>query len=190
MNRRNPWRYWKPVYGFTWALFQRSSYRHFSDFTRSAPVGKLVIDVGTGTGEYIKYVSPANRYIFTDIDSQAIRCAADAARASLPEGSWSVRIGDARHVMEALPHADLISVIHVISVVDDPASVIDLALQRLNPSGVLLIYISKLSKPLRYLGDSIFRPLGFRLLDVEAYLPRFHRESAGWLNYCYIVRKH
>ncbi len=52
-NPRNIWRFWRPIYGFTWATWQASSYAHYASYL-NALQNSIVLDIGTGTGEYIK----------------------------------------------------------------------------------------------------------------------------------------
>lgn len=187
-SRGNPWRYWRPIYRYTWAFLQQSSYLHFSSYTRNLQ-SRLIIDLGTGTGEYISKVGASNAYIFSDIDAVSLEKAANRASAFLPEGCWRVQLGDAREVVATAPQADVVSVIHVISVVEDPGLLIQTALDNLKPDGRLLIYISRFSRYFQYLCSPLNTIMGFRLINVEKILPNFTRESAGWFNYCYVVRK-
>jgi phosphatidylethanolamine/phosphatidyl-N-methylethanolamine N-methyltransferase len=184
----NPWELWRPFYKYTWAVVQRSSYRHFSRYTQSIS-SQLILDLGTGTGEYISRVGHANYYIFSDLDPAALRIAASRAQSHLPVASWNIMHGDALQLVRAAPAADIVSVIHIISVVPDPNALIAAALLNLKPGGILLIYISRFSRHCRHICNPFFQALGFRLLDIENMLPAFTRESAGWFNDCYIVKK-
>lgn len=184
----NPWKYWRPIYKYTWAFVQRSSYRHFAAYTQKLSAG-LVVDLGTGTGEYIHTVARGHRYLFSDVEPRSLQLASKRAQACLPGGSWSIQLGDAESVIARAPRADVVSVIHVISVVNDPHALVAAALENLRPGGCLLIYISRFSGCFRSLCNPLIKRLGFRLIDVESMLPHFRKEAAGWLNYCYVVEK-
>lgn len=184
----NPWRFWRPFYKYTWAVAQRSSYHHFSQYTQNVH-SRLILDLGTGTGEYISQVGRSNHYIFSDLDCNALRIAACKAEQHLPSAGWCVMQGDALQLVRAAPPADIVSAIHIISVVSDPEALIAAALHNLKPGGKLLIYISRFSRHCRYFCNPLIKVLGFRLLNIEEFLPAFRREAAGWLNDCYIVEK-
>src|SRR5206468_2318080 len=115
---RNSWAYWRPVYHFTWALAQSSSYRHYRKVL-STFKGK-VLDIGTGTGEYISTLPTVNTYTFTDVDSGSLAVAEERARSTLQSGTYKIVRSDGLDALRANPHQDLISIIHVISVVPDP----------------------------------------------------------------------
>ena len=54
----NPWRYWRPIYNYTWAVAQRSSYVHYKRQLKDT--GKTILDIGTGEGVYIKHLPRGN----------------------------------------------------------------------------------------------------------------------------------
>lgn len=185
---KNPWKLWRPVYGFTWALAQRSSYEHFCRYTREKK-NCLILDVGTGTGEYIKNLGKDNDYIFSDVDPKALNSARKKAAKYLPQERWNAKVGDADKVITISPKVDVISVIHVISVVKNPLELISKAMENLKPGGSLLIYISRFSAGIKHRCNPLTRALGFRLMNVGDLLPDYRKEKAGWLNCCYIVKK-
>ena len=186
MNK-NIWSYWRPIYQYTWAIAQHSSYAHFRTSTSSG--NKLVLDIGTGTGEYIKNLPAGNRYLFTDIDPISLAVAARHARKHLREGSYELVVCDALEAIRTYSDADIISIIHVISVVSDPGELIRSAKERLKPGGTLLIYISRISKKIDWLCNPLIRSLGFKLLDVRKITDGLLRKKIGVLNDCYIYRK-
>ena len=64
MTNKNIWEYWRPVYGFTWALMQGSSYRHLTQTLQRMEGSRLVLDIGCGTGEYIRHLPRKHFYRF------------------------------------------------------------------------------------------------------------------------------
>lgn len=186
-SRRNSWAYWRPVYRFTWAVAQASSYRHYDGIV-SACRGK-VLDIGTGTGEYIKTLPQANTYTFTDIDAPSLAIAKSRARQTLPQGSYQVLKCDGIEALRQNPDQDLISIIHVISVVPDPRRLLDAAVDNLAAGGRIVVYISRFSKYSKWLCNPLFRALGFRMIDMREMGEGWHHERAGMLNDCYIYEK-
>jgi SAM-dependent methyltransferase len=184
---KNIWSYWRPIYRYTWAIAQLSSYGHFRASTSSG--NKLVLDIGTGTGEYIKNLPTDNRYIFTDIDPVSLAIAGRHAREHLREGSYELVVCDAFAALRDHGDADIVSFIHVISVVADPGELIRTAKERLKPGGTLLIYISRISKKIDWLCNPLVRSLGFRLLDLRKLTDGLLRKRIGILNDCYVYRK-
>lgn len=64
----------------------------------------------------------------------------------LEPSSYQFILSDAQQAIHEAEGVDLISLIHVISVVPNPEKIIEEAIKKLNPGGELLIYISALSK--------------------------------------------
>lgn len=185
--RKNNWRYWRPIYSYTWAKVQRSSYDHFQGFTEGG--NKLVLDIGTGTGEYVKNLSPNNKYIFTDIDPVALKITAKYAKEYLKEGNYEIFVCDALEAIKRHKDVDVISIIHVVSVISNPRDLIKTAINHLKPGGILLIYISRISKKIDWFCNPLFRTLGFRLMDVGKITNGLLRKKIGMLNDCYIYEK-
>lgn len=185
--KNNIWRYWRPIYRYTWAIAQKSSYSHFRSYTSSG--NKLVLDIGTGTGEYIRNLPANNRYIFTDIDPVALDIAARHAKEHLHDGNYELVVCDASEAINRFKDADIISIIHVISVVSSPGDLIRDALENLKPGGILLIYISRISKKIDWFCNPFVRTLGFRLLDVRKITDGLLRKKVGMLNDCYMYTK-
>lgn len=110
-KKSNVWRKWRPVYKYTWARWQHSSYKHFA-----ANVGenKVVLDIGTGTGAYIKMLPKNNTYIFTDIDVESLKNAEQQAKLYLKLGSYQYVCCDAEAALQRFKLCDVISLLHVI----------------------------------------------------------------------------
>lgn len=183
----NSWKYWRHVYSYTWAVAQRSSYEHFQHYIRGG--NKVVLDIGTGVGEYIKKLPKNNRYIFTDLDPIALGDAEVQCRKHLKPETYELVCCDAVEAVSRSSDIDVLSLIHVISVVDDPEALISASIRSLRPGGILLIYISSISKRIHWLCNPLFRMLGFRLMDVSRFTNGLVRKKAGRLNDCYIYRK-
>jgi phosphatidylethanolamine/phosphatidyl-N-methylethanolamine N-methyltransferase len=190
MATKNIWEYWRPVYGFTWALMQRSSYRHLIRMLRHFDGPKVVLDIGCGTGEYIRHLPRKHTYRFVDIDAKSLDIARRECERHLRAGHWSVHCMDAERALTTLGPADVITAVHVISVVDDPLRVIELAKAALNPRGELLMYISRMSKRLPRRFDAVSRLLGFHGVNLRHQI-ELRRRRAGLFNECYhYVRGH
>lgn len=184
---RNSWAYWRPIYRFTWAVAQASSYRHY-DRIVSACRGK-VLDIGTGTGEYIKTLPQTNIYTFTDIDAPSLAVAKRRAKLNLPQGSYQILKCDGIDALQKNPGQDLISIIHVISVVPDPQHLLEAAVDSLARGGKIVVYISRFSKYSKWLCNPLFQALGFKMIDMRKMGKGWRRERAGMLNECYIYEK-
>ena len=189
MKKKNIWEYWRPVYGFTWAVMQRSSYRHLTQTLRHMDSPKVVLDIGCGTGEYIKHLPRRHTYRFVDIDPKSLEIARRECERHLPAGHWSVHCLDAEGALERLGPVDVITVVHVISVVDDPDDIIERAKQALNHRGELLMYISRMSKRLPTHFNGVARVFGFRGLNLHQD-HELHRRRAGVFNECYQYVRH
>ncbi|MCX8515643.1 MAG: class I SAM-dependent methyltransferase [Alphaproteobacteria bacterium] len=193
MRPLNPWRLWRPIYNVTWGLWQQSSYRHFARFTHQQR-NLTILDVGTGVGNYIKYISGHNRYVFTEPDKVALKKAELIAARYLPQlvakGKAIFKVGYGDDVLQKSPKVDVIVLIHVLSVVPRPKSLVTLALKKLKPGGRLMIYVNTRQHFLFRFFNPLVRLIGFRFLNMTAILPAGYRvEKAGKLNACYIVQK-
>lgn len=182
----NPWLFWRPVYNFTWAKWQQSSYRHFGKWTEKQK-GLKILDLGTGTGDYIRYLGKDNYYIFTEPDKQSINQAKKQAARYLKVGQYEFRLGYAEEILQKTEPVDVISMLHVISVVPNPNAVIKLCLKKIKKGGALLIYLNtrrKLSMGLKIF-NPIFRPLGFRVVDLNKLLPNRTEQQICPFNTCH-----
>jgi SAM-dependent methyltransferase len=190
MSSKNIWQYWRPVYGFTWALMQRSSYRHLVQTLQRMEGNRVVLDIGCGTGEYIRHLPRKHIYRFVDIDPKSLEVARRECERHLRPGHWSLHCMDAERALRTLGPVDVITAVHVISVVEHPLRLIALAKDTLSSRGELLLYISRMSKRLPRRLDAVARLLGFRGVDLR-HAEDFHRRHAGLVNECYhYVRSH
>jgi SAM-dependent methyltransferase len=189
MNKKNIWEYWRPVYGFTWALMQRSSYRHLIQALRRMDAPKVVLDIGCGTGEYIKHLPQRHTYRFVDIDPKSLAIARRECERHLNPGHWSIHCLDAGGALDHLGPVDVITVVHVISVVENPLDLIERAKRTLNHRGELLMYISCMSKRLPRRFNGVARVFGFRGVNLH-HDQELLRRRAGVLNECYQYTRH
>lgn len=186
-THKNIWRYWRPIYRFTWAFIQRTSYAHFCQHLKGE--GKTVLDIGTGTGVYIKNLPRQHKYFFSDLDPKSLEKSKKQALAHLDPGRYSFIVGDALHALDAIESADVISLIHVISVVPDPHKVLHAAIDKLAPGGELVVYISALSKKIPTNLQDRFTGLGFRTLKLEELQIKWEVSRVSAFNECYRYRK-
>jgi len=184
---KNAWRYWRPVYRYTWALIQKSSYEHFCDYVSRKDF--KILDIGTGTGVYIKSLPEKNYYYFSDIDIKSVLKAEKEAKNKFQSKRYEMIHGDALSALDRVEGVDLISLIHVISVVPNPHEVIEKAIEKLNPGGELLIYISRLSKNIPDQLQDKFHRFGFRTLKLDEMNLKWKIVRVSPLNECYIFKK-
>lgn len=186
MIKINVWKYWRPIYKYTWAVWQKSSYGHYIDFLSSLNGEKKILDVGSGTGEYLKslpYRGDVQIYI-TDPDSDSLKLAVENA-SHLSESLLHQCCGvdDALYLCKA---PNVISYVHVLSVIDNPHAYIAKSKEVLAEGGTILVYLSKFNG-VTWL-DVVSKIFGFRQLMVDDVLKGFDRKSVGLMNYCYIYR--
>lgn len=160
----NAWRWWLPIYKYTWERWQQSSYRHFA-----ANVGenKVVLDIGTGTGAYIKMLPKNNYYIFTDIDSKSLKIAKVQAKKYLSSGTYEFDCCDATTAIKQHSHANVISMLHVITVIPLPEQLLDLIAKTMQPETTLHIYVSGFSKKMPNFLNKLVKFLGFNVIKVQ-----------------------
>lgn len=174
----NKWALWRPIYQYTWAKWQRSSYRHFADYINALD-NATVLDLGTGIGSYIHLLKPkANtRIIFTDPDSLSL------AQAAAVPSPWATNfifdVLDAESAVAKYSEASHISLVHVYSVLTDPEAFLERCHQ-FTPHVTMLIYLSRFNG-MRGL-DHISSALGFKQIDVSLLKSRFQHEAVGRLN--------
>ncbi len=184
---KNAWRYWRPIYRYTWALIQKSSYEHFCEYLSCGD--RQILDIGTGTGVYIPGLPDSNFYTFSDIDIKSLNKAKIQAEKKFSNPRCEFIHGDAMAAIERSGSVDLISLIHVISVVPHPEQVIAKAIEKLNPGGELLIYISSISKKVPESWQHKFHQFGFRTLRLEDMGLDWKVVRVSPLNECYVLKK-
>ena len=184
MASKNIWEYWRPVYGFTWALMQQSSYRHLVHTLAHMDAPRVILDIGCGTGEYIRHLPRQHSYRFVDIDAKSLEVARRECERHLRPGQWSLHCLDAESALRTLGPVDVVTAVHVISVVDHPMRLISLAKEALKPHGELLFYLSRMSKRIPRRLDRVARMLGFRGVRIGQ-AGEFICRRAGVFNECY-----
>ena len=185
--RLNIWKLWRPIYKWTWAQAQKSSYAHASAWL-SQKKGLNVLDLGTGTGEYIESLPQGHRYIFTDIDLPSLKQAQKRAQAHL-SGNYECQELSAEEALEAHKNSDVIFMIHVVSVIGDHEKMIRQAIDSLKPGGSLLVYISRMSRTFSKLDNPLLLGLGFKLINLDQIEVPHQRQNVGLLNECYQFTK-
>ncbi len=183
----NRWKYWRPIYRFTWALAQSSSYRDFNAHLRGE--AKKVLDIGSGTGEYIKSLRTDCQFYFSDIEAASLAKAKSRAQRYLRPGSFHFLQADAHEAIKQVPSVDVISLLHVISVIPEPQKLIEEAYDKLSPGGELLIYISRMSKRFADVEGVMFRQLGFDTVDLMSMRSDWEIKKVGALNERYRLVK-
>ena len=175
---QNKWIFWRPIYRYTWALWQRSSYRHFASYLNTLE-NATFRDLGTGTGAYIPLLAlkESTHIIFTDPDPLALAQAQASPSACAQNFSFDVL--DAEHALVKYSNVTHLSLLHVYSVLDAPCDFLDLC-QRKAPQVIMLIYLSKFNG-LRWL-DFLSSRLGFKQIDRSVLHARFSYESVSRLN--------
>ena len=121
---KNKWACWRPVYPYTWAIWQQSSYRHFAK-CMNALEGATILDLGTGIGSYIPLLKlrPGTRMIFTDPDPIALARAQSIQSDSSNHFSFDVL--DATGALEKYSAVTHVSMLHVYSVLPDPVGLLE-----------------------------------------------------------------
>jgi ubiquinone/menaquinone biosynthesis C-methylase UbiE len=141
-NPRNIWRFWRPIYGFTWATWQASSYAHYASYLNTLQ-NSIVLDIGTGTGEYIKSLKKNDscQFIFTDPDEKSLLI---AQKNALELGlNCTFIVGGINEILESKLEYTHISLVHVLSVLDDPECSI-IKIKNIQTSQVKIIaYLSR-----------------------------------------------
>ena len=191
----NVWTIWRPIYAFTWGIWQKNSYQHFVVMTKKYR-GLSILDLGTGIGPYIKDLGDnnKNKFVFTDPDRLALATAEHSAKKNLPKlfatRHLQFRVGKAEEILKKINKVDIIVLIHVISVLPDPVGVLRLALTKLKPGGKIMMYVNTRKSKLAHRLNPLTRALGFQFINMDKIAPKkYSTERAGALNTCYIIRK-
>lgn len=175
---KNKWTCWRPIYPYTWALWQQSSYRHFANYI-NALEGATILDLGTGIGSYIPLLKlrPGTRIIFTDPDPLALAQAQLIRSDSSSHFSFDVL--DANRAIEKYSSVTHVSMLHVYSVLPDAVGLLEQC-HRQTPKAFLMIYLSKLNgRPwLNFLSTAF----GFSQVDRGLLQTKFSMSSVGRSN--------
>ena len=130
-----------------------------------------------------------NNYTFSDIDPKSLEKARVQAQKKFSQAQYTFLHGDAMKALSTDQSFDLISLIHVISVVPQHEEVIRRAIEKLNPGGELLIYISSISKKVPASFQDKFSGVGFRTLRLESMGLDWKVLRISPLNECYVLKK-
>lgn len=170
LKTSNPWTIWRPIYRFTWAQWQLQSYRHFAQKINGLSTA-VVLDIGTGTGEYIQFLNfdPRKKFIFSDPDYKSLQIA--QRRAETKGLNAEFIVGDAFAVMDRVDNCTILSLVHVLSVLDRPFEFVDRALKKYGDEIEILAYLSKFNEVSR--GQKTDFGLGFARLSATDLRSRF-----------------
>lgn len=179
--KKNIWAVWRPVYKYSWAVWQRKSYVHYANIVNKLS-DAVILDIGTGTGEYIKYIRANNgvRFIFSDPDPKALEIAMQySSRQGL---NCEFIVGNADEVIKLVDNCTHVSLIHVLSVIDNPFEFVD-AVKTKFSNVKIYAYLSKLNAKRNSKGG--VGRAGFRRLDKDQLLEYFVVEPVNYLNNVY-----
>lgn len=182
----NKWSLWRPIYPFTWARWQAASYRHFAN-----TLGKqhTVLDIGTGIGSYIAQLPRDNHYIFTDIDPIALQRAETQAQKYLRPGTYQFACCDAETAVKQFGQADIISLIHVITVLPDPAAFYRVLGEHIGKGTQVYLYVNRFSKFIPPSWAKYTEKLGFAPLSKHPQAFNGKQHTVSFLNECYMLRQ-
>jgi ubiquinone/menaquinone biosynthesis C-methylase UbiE len=176
-RRKNPWALWRPIYKYSWAVWQKESYKHYAQVVNNIEDG-VILDIGTGTGEYIKYIKSNNRlkFIFTDPDNKSLELA--KIRAHRQGLNCEFVVGYADEVLEKVSFCTHLSLIHVLSVIDEPFDFIESAKKNYK-NAKIYVYLSRFSAKS---GLTMSRTrVGFRRLEKNKLIKYFQVEKISAL---------
>lgn len=200
-GRYNLWWLWPVIYALTWSRLQNSSYQHFATFTRKHK-NKRYLDVGTGSGEYIALLERHNYYIFSDINSIALKKTKAKAKKHLFENSWHLMDGTAKQILTETDKVNYISFLHVLSVLPYPNRLLRLAYEKLQPDGMLLIYLNRVHSGditwwKKYIISPLYQLFRVRVINIEKILTDAYNDKKierkkielTGANDCYLIKK-
>ncbi len=184
-KKSNVWQKWRPVYKYTWARWQQSSYRHFA---KHVGENKVVLDIGTGTGAYIKMLPQNNFYIFTDIDAASLKNAEQQAKLYLKSGSYKFMCCDAESALQQFNQVDVISMLHVITVIPAPEKLLNQIASMMHPNMQVFIYVSGFSKKMPRMLNRFVKFFGFNVIKVSGLHQNLNAEKICFFNERYYLR--
>ena len=177
-SAKNRWPCWRAVYPYTWAIWQRSSYRHFANYV-NALEDATILDLGTGIGSYIPLLKlkSGTHIIFTDPDPIALARAQSILSDSSSHFSFDVL--DANSAIEKYSSVTHVSMLHVYSVLPDAVGLLEQC-HRQTPKAFFMIYLSKFNgRPWLNFLSTMF---GFSQIDREALKAKFAVSPVGRSN--------
>ncbi len=182
MKIKNIWKLWRPFYKFTWAIWQKASYNHYIEYVNALD-GATILDIGTGIGAYIPKLNlkPGTRMIFTDPDQASL---AKAISQSHPQKEmFTFDCIDADTAIVKYRECTHVSLIHVLSVIEEPFQFIHKCYQEAGHDIEIIVYLSQFNaSPSKKTWSRIF---GFARLN-EADLARyFKKKEVGAINNFY-----
>lgn len=182
-QKSNLWRIWRPVYKYTWAKWQRQSYIHFANILNNSD-SEIVLDIGTGTGEYIELLENHTRrkFIFSDPDAKSLNIA--EYRAQMRGLNASYIVGDAFEVLSKVDDCSILSMLHVLSVLEQPFDFVDRAVKKYGEQIKIYAYLSRFNET--HLSTDQDLRLGFARLRADELRKRFrvNRISSTVNLYC------
>jgi ubiquinone/menaquinone biosynthesis C-methylase UbiE len=184
-KKSNVWQKWRPVYKYTWARWQQSSYRHFA---KHVGENKVVLDIGTGTGAYIKMLPQNNFYIFTDIEAASLKNAEEQAKIYLKPGTYQFVCCDAESALQQFNQVDVISMLHVITVIPAPEKLLNQIASMMHPNMQVFIYVSGFSKKMPAMLNGFVKFFGFNVIKVGGLHQNLDAEKVCFFNERYYLR--
>jgi ubiquinone/menaquinone biosynthesis C-methylase UbiE len=184
-KKSNVWQKWRPVYKYTWARWQQSSYKHFA---KHVGHHKVVLDIGTGTGAYIKMLPINNTYIFTDIDAASLKVAEIQAKIHLKPNTYQFVCCDAESAVKQFSTADVISLLHVITVIPAPEKLLKQIADMMHANQQVFIYVSGFSKKMPRILNKFVKFLGFNVIKVGGLHQNLDAEKVSFFNERYYLK--
>jgi ubiquinone/menaquinone biosynthesis C-methylase UbiE len=184
-KKSNVWQKWRPVYKYTWARWQQSSYRHFA---KHVGHNKVVLDIGTGTGAYIKMLPINNTYIFTDIDAASLKVAEEQAKIHLKPNTYQFVCCDAECAIKQFAYVDVIALLHVITVIPAPEKLLKQITDIMKPHMQVFIYVSGFSKKMPRALNKFVKFLGFNVIKVGGLHENLNAEKVSFFNERYYLK--
>jgi hypothetical protein len=185
MKIRNIWKLWRPIYKYTWAVWQKASYDHYVEYV-SALEGATVLDIGTGIGAYIPKLNlkSGTKIIFTDPDQASIDRAMSIEHPQKDRFIFDCL--DADSAIEKYRQCSHLSLIHVLSVIDEPFQFIDKCYREVGHELEVLVYLSQFNATSSKKTKSLI--FGFARLHDAKLARYFKKTSVGSINNFYSNR--
>jgi 2-polyprenyl-3-methyl-5-hydroxy-6-metoxy-1,4-benzoquinol methylase len=142
LKNKNLWKFWRPFYKYTWAVWQKASYDHYAKYINALD-DAIVLDIGTGIGPYISKLNPkpSTRIIFTDPDRKSIYQA--MSQDHCKKHLFTFDCIDADGAIKRYKLCTHISLIHVLSVINNPFQFIKKCYKEIGDDLEILVYLSQ-----------------------------------------------